>query len=53
MKTGWRSQWVLVLLGMSLAACGEAPTPNAPFEPASTAQAAGAIGKALIFLTVF
>lgn len=39
MKTGWRSQWVLVLLGMSLAACGEAPTPNAPFEPASTAQA--------------
>lgn len=39
MKTGGRSQWVLVLLGMSLAACGEAPTPNAPFEPASTAQA--------------
>ena len=39
MKTGLPSKWAMVLLSMALVACGEAPPPNTPSEPALTAQA--------------
>jgi len=39
MKAGLRSQWVIALLGMVLAACGEVSTPNTSSEPVQTTQA--------------
>ena len=39
MKTGLPSKWAMVLLGMTLVACGEAPPPNTPSESAQTVQA--------------
>jgi hypothetical protein len=39
MKAGLRRQWVMALLGMTLAACGEVSTPNTPSEPVQTTQA--------------
>lgn len=39
MKAGLRSQWVIALLGMVLAACSEAPPPNTTSEPVQTTQA--------------
>jgi predicted small lipoprotein YifL len=38
MKTGLPSKWAMVMLSMALAACGEAPPPNTPTEPAPTVQ---------------
>ena len=39
MTTGLPSKCVMVMLTMALAACGEAPPPNIPSEPALTVQA--------------
>lgn len=39
MKTRLPSKWAMVMLSMALAACGEAPPPNTPSEPAQTVQA--------------
>jgi hypothetical protein len=38
MKTGLPGKWAMVMLTMALAACGEAPPPNTPTEPAPTVQ---------------
>ncbi len=38
MKTGVPGKWAMVMLTMALAACGEAPPPNTPTEPAPTVQ---------------
>ena len=39
MKIELPSKWAMVMLSMALVACGEAPLPNTPSEPAPTVQA--------------
>ena len=39
MKIELPSKWAMVMLSMALVACGEAPLPNTPPEPAPTVQA--------------
>jgi hypothetical protein len=39
MKTGLPSKWAMVILGIALIACGEAPLPNTSSKTAQTVQA--------------